>query len=471
MYQKKMHAAFVLILLLSSTKCITGISEEDHTYEDGMHDVSLLFTPSPDDELDRKQTGGSETFPLYDTIWAAQSFQPKVDILTRIRIQVNHTNTTESVSRPRTTQVIRTLFKKMTENIAENCRRNQHSFVSELLRRTMASLDMNMIDQPGLITLSIRKDLNGADLALKTYPYELVLDTKYWLEYDMTELPVEPGKTYYIIVHTEGGDETDFFNWFYCDGVNSSITNGSEIAYSSTDTGNSWHVLHDGFDDFNFETYGRYSYKEPEDGDGITDYWAIVCGDTRGHDPIPVADDAAERMYALLKTRNFNEDHMRLLTDEALDRELYSAIAWMDEMDDGDDICFYFAEGHANSICTRSSTIERLERCGSKGIAVIVDTCYGGKILDDLGDQDGWVISVSSQADEISWWYYALNAGVFTYYTLDGFQSLDADTNQDGWISAEEAFYYAKEPTWDYAHKQHPEMFDGYRGDLPLIET
>jgi uncharacterized caspase-like protein len=59
--------------------------------------------------------------------------------------------------------------------------------------------------------------------------------------------------------------------------------------------------------------------------------------------------------------------------------------------------------------------------------------------------------------------------GIFTYYFVEGLEG-SADINQDNWVSAEEAFEYAKPRTTLEWSRQHPQMYDGVPGQVKLTE-
>jgi len=131
-----------------------------------------------------------------------------------------------------------------------------------------------------------------------------------------------------------------------------------------------------------------------------------------------------------------------------------------------------------------------LNRLESEGVCLIVDSCYAGgfndppnwnmtdknelQTFDEKKDEDtlkwiegfgedvkaqGRVVLMASREDEVSY------SGGFTPYLIDGLRGF-SDTNDDGIITAEEAFYYTEPRTY----RQHPTMFDGYDGELPIVE-
>lgn len=83
---------------------------------------------------------------------------------------------------------------------------------------------------------------------------------------------------------------------------------------------------------------------------------------------------------------------------------------------------------------------------------------------------------MSAKSNEYCWQYDAIRNGVFTYFLVEGFDG-PADSNHDGWVSAEEAFNYAQYwvPKWAKEHgwpeDQHPQIYDGCPGEVPITKV
>jgi uncharacterized caspase-like protein len=85
-------------------------------------------------------------------------------------------------------------------------------------------------------------------------------------------------------------------------------------------------------------------------------------------------------------------------------------------------------------------------------------------------NQAGYVVLMACGEGDYAYEFEALENGVFTYYVVDGLSGL-ADVNSNNEVSAEESFNYADPLVFKYyrpAH-QHPELWDGYGGELPLV--
>jgi len=128
---------------------------------------------------------------------------------------------------------------------------------------------------------------------------------------------------------------------------------------------------------------------------------------------------------------------------------------------------------------------------------VILDTCYSGafikksypdlivrtylkkgqKVTRPLAgtgfykklNKAGYVVLAACDNNEYSQESSELQNGVFTYYLVEGFNlPYGADINSDQEISAEESYYYANPKVIAFTMSQHPQLYDGYPGELTL---
>jgi len=221
---------------------------------------------------------------------------------------------------------------------------------------------------------------------------------------------------------------------------------------------------------------------------------------------------------------------------EANKENIINAIRWMESKEDEDDIVLFFFSCHGGykEIYVRWGTItceelnNELNNFESNSMVIIFNSCFSGSMvsspfvsselmkeeqieelydnnvigidgtvefmpalnaeneqisveesgLESSGsdglDKPGRVILMSSGRFEISWASYILQNGIFSYFLIEGFEGKADDVNQDGWISAEEAFKYAKPRTTLFARLklitfQHPRIYDGYKGELNIV--
>lgn len=262
-------------------------------------------------------------------------------------------------------------------------------------------------------------------------------------------------------------------------------------------------------------------------GDGKTEYWALIIG--VDYTNCWSYDLDAKQMYNLLQVSDYWEkDHIRLLTNEnATKINIIKAFNWLDRMDDGDDVCliYYCAHGGSgkynyfpfdlrdsgdeyittwrteNRLISRLINITKnfelinswlswrshiitddyfnymLNNLDSKGVAVILHSCFSGGMIEShqIGNffnklrKDGRVIMTACDENETSTNF------VFSENYIEGLQGYADltinDGNDDGFVSAEEAFKYAYTRTREETYyENNPQIEDNYEGELTLAK-
>lgn len=250
------------------------------------------------------------------------------------------------------------------------------------------------------------------------------------------------------------------------------------------------------------------------------DSWAIIIGvkDYKYVDDLDYPDRDAMELYDKLKEA-WPEDHLKLLTNEQANKSgIESAIKdWLAPRETKDSVVLFFFSGHGCSgsdvapideadgkdeyispydssnysydYDIRDDTLDAwFSSLDSQHITVFLDSCFSGGFIDKgiKGDsllsarddglakdmsKTGRVIITACSETESSYEYPSLQNGVFTYYMLQSLNNLTAtDSNRDNEISAEEIFYYAEPEIRNFTgNKQHPQMYDGYEGQLKLM--
>jgi uncharacterized repeat protein (TIGR02543 family) len=250
------------------------------------------------------------------------------------------------------------------------------------------------------------------------------------------------------------------------------------------------------------------------------DNWAIIVGvtDYMEVDDLRYADNDAIDLYNKLK-EIWLEDHLKLLVNQEASRSnIESAITnWLAPNETAESVVMFFFSGHGcqgpdeipidetddkdEYICPYDSLMYSyandirddildtwLGSLDSQHISVFIDSCNSGGFIDKstreklsasgFGDgfakdlsKGGRVVITASDETESSWEYEDLEHGVFTYYILEGLDNLHlVETNGDNKISAEEFFDYVAPLVRVYSDwQQHPQMYDGYEGELILI--
>ena len=105
------------------------------------------------------------------------------------------------------------------------------------------------------ITVSIRDNLTGLDLATKTVNTSVVTIKYTWVLFDFEDISITPGNTYFIVCSGDAGDEPNVYCWFFSD--NDTYTRG-EAWYKVNQIANWTTLIQAGWGaDFCFKTYFR----------------------------------------------------------------------------------------------------------------------------------------------------------------------------------------------------------------------
>lgn len=247
-----------------------------------------------------------------------------------------------------------------------------------------------------------------------------------------------------------------------------------------------------------------------------TEYWALlvavgVYAENPEEDRPDMLLEVDDLQELLLQSDWWEEDHIKVIKGK--DATIINCIAglrWLDRMEDSNDVSLVFFSTHGfplgvdipprdeadgtdealvsywgfafkNLFLWDDQLNVLLNRLESKGVCLIVDSCYAGGFNDppnwnmtvgkasqtaaewaegfgeDVRGQNRVVLMASCE-DEVSY------SGGFAPYVIDGLRGY-GDTNSDDVVSAEEAFYYAQ----PRSPHQNPTIYDGYDGDLPIM--
>ena len=253
-----------------------------------------------------------------------------------------------------------------------------------------------------------------------------------------------------------------------------------------------------------------------------TEYWALLVAVAEyADDPNqnrPLMLDEVDGFHEILLTSpNWEDDHIKIIkTEDATPINILQGLRWLDEKEDENDMSVFYITTHGFPLDYDFPPFDEadktdeaiasywlfayptmfisddeinfmLNRLESRGVCMIVDTCYAGGFNDspdwnrqnkdisntaksdvyisewmnEFGTEisgQGRIVLMASREDEVSY------SGGFAPYLLDAMKGY-GDANDDGVISVEEMFYYA-EPR---AVQQHPTIFDNYPGEFPLI--
>ncbi|RLF42522.1 MAG: hypothetical protein DRN17_07750, partial [Thermoplasmata archaeon] len=292
-----------------------------------------------------------------------------------------------------------------------------------------------------------------------------------------------------------------YYRWYY--GNDNVYSNGSFYEVNGNVYNGNW--SENGSRDFCFREYGEYSGEEP---DGVVERWAVILGVLQTKDGICYyADQDAYDMRNVLVNHGWQSSHIRVLISPTFD-QVKQAMDWMSSMDDQDDISLLCWRSHGGytGISLRDEDLyyrtiaSWLDSLDSEGVAVIAQNCNSGAAIPYL-ERNGRIILTACSDTEGSGGYQIMQNGVFIYYLADetgvfsnkysfpkpfegkdgAFARDDPDTNEkdyggnnDGWVSAEEAFRYAYrwtvKTTEFFGYTLHPQISDMYPGDLNIVK-
>ena len=225
------------------------------------------------------------------------------------------------------------------------------------------------------------------------------------------------------------------------------------------------------------------------------EYWAVIIGisDYELVDDTWYGRDNAQALYERFAPI-WGEDHIKVLVDSAATKaNIEDAIySWLAPREDADDVVLFFFSGHGGEylgdyyICPYDSLLYSyanditddefagwLGALESDNRVVVLDTCHSGGFIPELSASNP-VIVTSSAADESAWEFVALGHSVASYYLLEAISDAEpVDTNVNYEISAEELANYIKSNVVAYTTAdppiQHPQLYDGYAGELALF--
>jgi hypothetical protein len=256
-----------------------------------------------------------------------------------------------------------------------------------------------------------------------------------------------------------------------------------------------------------------------------TEYWALligvgVYGDSIDEHRPSMLSEVDDLYDVLLESSSWSADHIKVIKGEdATVPNIIRGLRWLDKKDDRDDISLVYISTHGAPLSSDIPPVDEddgvdealmsywgftfpvppfsfiwddelnfmLNRLDSKGVCLILNTCYAGGFDDSsrikasnylfpyfeipispLKWMEGFAEDVSAKGRVVimsSQEYEVTIAGRFSPFLIDGLRGF-ADKNMDGIVTAEEAFFYI-EPRCFW---HHPKIYDGYTDELPLID-
>jgi hypothetical protein len=176
---------------------------------------------------------------------------------------------------------------------------------------------------------------------------------------------------------------------------------------------------------------------------------------------LPVAYIDIIRMREALERLRWNPDHIHELRE--FDREGFQAeLDWLAASADENDIALLYVTAHGSYLSDvlawdQFVPDEWAEVPGGRRL-VVVDACTAAEFTNDLASDPEPHLAIAAVGDqELSWKGLEeeglpIIGGVFTFYFTTALNDLDADTDGDGMVSAQEAAQMADEEQRAYMH-------------------
>ncbi len=251
-----------------------------------------------------------------------------------------------------------------------------------------------------------------------------------------------------------------------------------------------------------------------------TEYWALlvavgIYADHPDQNRPSMLIEVDNLHDMLLISEHWNENHIKVIKGESgTVLNMVNGLRWLDRVEDKDDFSLVYITTHGFPLSFDIPPFDEDDRrdealvsywgfkypwriiwddllnlllslLESKGVCVVIDSCYSGgfndppyfksrrndirmkavkwmqEFAEDISGR-GRVVLMACREDELSY------GSKFTKILIEGLRGY-ADTNKDGIVSAEEAYQYAKDNI--DSSKMHPTIYDGFIGELPLTDV
>jgi hypothetical protein len=198
--------------------------------------------------------------------------------------------------------------------------------------------------------------------------------------------------------------------------------------------------------------------------DNAVNGWAVLAekDDYEAPDPdLPVDYINIALMRQVLEDSGWDPDHIHDLRE--FNREtLQTELDWLEENADKKDIVILYVLAHdtylSGEVLWREFFAGEWGQIPSQRRLLIVDACRAANFTDDVANDPAPQLSVAAVAgNELSWIGIEeeglpIIGGVFTHYFANALNNPDADANNDGMVSVQEAALMADEQQRNYMH-------------------
>jgi len=194
----------------------------------------------------------------------------------------------------------------------------------------------------------------------------------------------------------------------------------------------------------------------------------------------------ANEMYELLKEHT-EPERIKLLTngDASHDNIVYNTEQLFQQTQPEDVVIFFFAgHGNKNGFFTYDKMLyfgelqDIFKQTSAKRKIIFADACFSGTLRQsgnrsasnkaDMGKNV--LLFLSSRSDQKSQEFSILKDGVFTYFLLAALRG-EADSNNDGYITAKELFYFVNPKVKEESNgEQIPVMWGKFDENMVILK-
>jgi hypothetical protein len=177
--------------------------------------------------------------------------------------------------------------------------------------------------------------------------------------------------------------------------------------------------------------------------------------------PLPVDHIDVERMRGALIDQGWDPENIHELK-EFTKWDLLEELDWLEANADGNDIVFFYINSHGEYLRRILGWNDffpgKWRQVNSSKRVLLVDSCSAARYTKPVKKDPEPHLSIAAvDQDEFGWKGLEeeglpIVGGVFTYYFAEALSDPEADTDQDGAVSVQEAAALAEENQRDYMH-------------------
>lgn len=196
----------------------------------------------------------------------------------------------------------------------------------------------------------------------------------------------------------------------------------------------------------------------------------------------------SKRMKDMFMELGVEENHILVKQDDMSLEAVKDSIGWLDENSKEDDVVFLYIATHGSWLREKLSwntlLAPKWKGLNRNNKVLIVDSCSAGEFIKPFKNDETSGISIATaSADEIGWWGVEeeglpIIGSIWVKYFTEAVFESEADSNDDGMITIDEALEYSTPQLQKYMKEevfaideflktwhrigQHPEESDGY---------